>query len=113
MILCSPGIYVKYTQCTLLHVFELIASPLAALLHNIHSVSSLFWHLCYTVNKRFVLQFALLHIEYRKDLSTGAAADPSAELMSYQYCLVNRLAPQSRLAGSPCFGMVIIGCMLW
>ena len=58
------------------------------------------------------MQFALLHIEYKKDLSTGTDADPSAELMSYHYCLMNRLAPQSRLAGSSCFGMVIIGCML-
>ncbi len=60
-----------------------------------------------------LLQFAVLHVEYKKDLSTGTAADPSAELMAYHYCLVNRLMPQSRLAGSPCFGIVIIGCMLW
>ncbi|KAL0049923.1 hypothetical protein WJX82_000834 [Trebouxia sp. C0006] len=58
-------------------------------------------------------EFAVLHIEYKKDLSTGTAADPSAELMAYHYCLVNRLMPQSRLAASPCFGIVIIGCMLW
>lgn len=59
------------------------------------------------------MQFACLHVEYKKDLSTGTAADPSAQLMAYHYCLLNRMAPNSRLASSPCFGVVVIGCMLW
>ena len=59
------------------------------------------------------MQFACLHVEYKKDLSAGTAADPSAEIMAYHYCLLNRMAPESRLASSPCFGVVVIGCLIW
>lgn len=115
----------------LVHTFKLIASPLSPTMVHQNCLSSqaycstaiiapivvlcinlLYCTRVYTSNL-VLLQFALLHIEYKKEPSTGTAADPSAQLMAYHYCLVNRLAPRSRLAGSPCFGIVIIGCMLW
>ena len=89
------------------HASKAVIAPTVVLCTNLHYCSQVY------ANNPILLQFALLHIEYKEDLSTGTAADPSAELMAYHYCLVNRLAPRSRLAGSPCFGLVIIGCMLW
>ncbi|KAK9919159.1 hypothetical protein WJX75_009796 [Coccomyxa subellipsoidea] len=59
------------------------------------------------------LEFACLHVEYNKDSSTGTASVPSAKIMAYHYCLLNRMAPESRLASSPCFRVVNIGSMLW
>ena len=115
----------------IVHVFKLIASPLSPTVVHQNCLSSqahcskaviaptvvlcinFFYCTRVHANNLILLQFALLHNEYKKDLSTGTVADPSAGLMAYHYCLVNRLAPRSRLAGSPCFGIVIIGCMLW
>ena len=59
------------------------------------------------------MQFAILHVKHKMELSTGPAPDPSAEIMAHHYCLLNRMAPQSRLASSPCFGVVVTGCMIW
>ena len=59
------------------------------------------------------MQFACLHVQNEGAFSTETAADPSAKIMAYHYCLLNRMAPNSRLASSPCFGVVVMGCMLW
>ena len=75
---------------TLVHMFKLTASLLlSTMLHRSCSSSqvmaptTVFYptlHYCTRVfaNNPILLQFALLHIEYKKDLSTGTAADPSA-----------------------------------
>ena len=76
-------------------------------------LSSVFWYCAQHGTNHVLLQFALLHIEYKQDLAVGDAGDPTAILMANHSNLVNQWAPLSRLAGSPCFGIVNIGCMLW
>ena len=58
------------------------------------------------------MQCSVLQCEYKKELG-GTAADPTAEVLAYYYNLLNGLHPESQLASSPCFGLVIMGPMLW